>query len=134
MPRWPIRSARILGLELSTQAISDLVAEDAGDVEAFDVQQAPPTPTSEAALLVVQADGKGVPIVRATPAEAKVRLGKGDKHSRKKEAVVTGLYTIAPHPCHPSRGDRQSLSPGTSPWAHRSWCAQARKTSASGRR
>ena len=90
--------AGILGLELSTQAISDLVAEDAGDVEAFYAQPAPPAPASEAALLVIQADGKGVPIVRTTPAEPQVRLGKGDKHSRKKDAVVTGLYTIAPHP------------------------------------
>jgi len=31
-----------------------------------------------------------------------VRLAKGDKHSRKKEAVVTGLYTIAPHPRTPT--------------------------------
>ena len=58
--------ARILGLELSTQAIS-VVAEDAGDVEAFYAQQPPPSPASAAALLVIQADGKGVPMVRATP-------------------------------------------------------------------
>jgi hypothetical protein len=94
--------ARIVGLELSTQAISDLVAEDAGDVEAFYAQQAPPASASEAEILVVQADGKGVPIVRTTAAEPKVRLGKGDKHSRKKEAVVTGLYTIALHPRTPA--------------------------------
>jgi hypothetical protein len=93
---------RVLGLDLSTQAISDLVAEDAGDVEAFYAQQPPPPPVDEAALLVIQADGKGVPMVRTTPAEPKVRLGKGDKHSRKKEAIVTGLYTIAPHPRTPA--------------------------------
>ena len=66
--------ARILGLELSTQAISDLVAEDAGDGEAFYAQQAPPAIASEAEILVVQADGKDVPIVRTTAAEPKVRL------------------------------------------------------------
>ncbi len=132
--------ARILGLELSTQAISDLVAEDAGDVEAFYVQQAPPTPTSEAALLVVQADGKGVPIVRATPAEAKVRLGKGDKHSRKKEAVVTGLYTIAPHPrtpaeviaslFHPERPPGTPLMVRSGPQNKRLWATLAGKDAA----
>ena len=37
-----------------------------------------------------------------TPAEPKVRLAKGDKHCHKKEAVVTGLYTIAPHPRTPA--------------------------------
>ena len=37
-----------------------------------------------------------------TPVKPKVRLGKGEKHNRKKEAVVTGLYTIAPHPRTPA--------------------------------
>lgn len=88
--------AQILGFQLSTQALSDVVAEDAVDVEAFYAQQAPPPPTSVASLLVIQADGKGVPMVRDTPAAPKVRLGKGDKHSRKKEAIVTGVYTLTP--------------------------------------
>lgn len=87
---------QILGIQLSTQAISDVVAEDAVDVEGFYAQQAPPLPASAASLLVIQADGKGVPMVRDTPAAPKVRLGKGDKHSRKKEAIVTGVYTLAP--------------------------------------
>lgn len=88
--------AHLLGLELSTQAISDVVAEDAVDVEAFYAQQPAPAPASEAPILVIQADGKGVPMVRNTPAEPKVRLGKGDKQNQKKEALVTGIYTIAP--------------------------------------
>lgn len=88
--------AQILGFQLSTQALSDVVAEDAVDVEAFYAQQAPPPTASATSLLVIQADGKGVPMVRETPAVTKVRLGKGDKHSRKKEAIVTGVYTLAP--------------------------------------
>jgi len=88
--------AHILGLHLSTQALSDVVTEDAVDVEAFYAQQAPPPPASTASMLVIQADGKGVPMVRVTPATPKVRLGKGDKHSRKKEAIVTGIYTLVP--------------------------------------
>lgn len=94
--------ARLLGLELSTAAVSEMVAEDAADVEAFYAQQAPPPAASEAALLVIQADGKGVPMVRETPAEPKVRLGKGEKRNRKKEAVVTGIYTLAPQPRTPA--------------------------------
>ena len=74
-----------------------------------------PASATEAALLVIQADGKGVPIVRTTPAEPQVRLGKGDKRNRKKEAVVTGLVYHCPPPPHPGRGARQSLSPETSP-------------------
>jgi hypothetical protein len=132
--------ARILGLELSTQAISDLVAEDACDVEAFYAQQPPPPLTGEASLLVIQADGKGVPMVRATSAEPKVRLGKGDKHSRKKEAVVTGLYTIAPQPrtpaavvaslFHPERTPVTPLPPRAGPQHTRLWATMAGKDAA----
>jgi hypothetical protein len=132
--------ARILGLALSTQAISDLVAEDARDVEAFYAQQPPPPRTGEAALLVIQADGKGVPMVRATSAEPKVRLGKGDKHSRKKEAVVTGLYTIAPQPrtpaevvaslFHPERTPVTPLPPRAGPQHKRLWATMAGKDAA----
>lgn len=106
--------ARLLGLELSTAAISEMVAEDAADVEAFYAQQAPPAPTSEAALLVIQADGKGVPMLRERPVEARVRLGKGEKQNRKKEAVVTGIYTIAPHPRTPAEVVASLFHPATS--------------------
>lgn len=99
MPRWPF-TAQILGLKLSTQAISAVIDEDAVDVAAFYAQQPPPPPTSSASLLVIQADGKGVPMVRDTPAAPKVRLGKGDKRSRKKEAIVTGVYTLMPRCAH----------------------------------
>jgi hypothetical protein len=102
----------LLGLDLSTQAICDLVADDAVDVGAFYQQLPPPPPTSEGTLLVVQADGKGVPLVRQAAAAPKVRLSKGDKHSRKKEAVVTGLYTVAPRPRTPDEVLSSLFHPG----------------------
>jgi hypothetical protein len=93
---------RLLGLELSTRTLQEQVAEDAPEVEAFYAQEGPP-PEEEAAILVLQADGKGVPIVRppagaaGTPAPAgPVRLGKGQKRGGKKEATLTAVYTIAP--------------------------------------
>jgi hypothetical protein len=46
---------------------------------------------------VVQADGKGVPQAQALATAARKRLGKGEKRSKKKEAVVTSLYSIAPY-------------------------------------
>ncbi|HEY8745398.1 MAG TPA: hypothetical protein VIU62_20095 [Chloroflexota bacterium] len=46
--------------------------------------------------MVVQADGKGVPILRPTTTPAPVRLGKGQKYGGKKEATLTAVYTIAP--------------------------------------
>jgi len=87
---------RLLELKLSTRTLQEQVAEDAPDVEAFYAQQAPPPVTDEAAILVVQADGTGVPILRPTTTTAPVRLGKGQKHGGKKEATLTATYTIAP--------------------------------------
>jgi hypothetical protein len=52
-------------------------------------------------MLIIQADGKGVPMVRKTSGQAKVRLGKGEKRTKKKEAIVTGIYTIEPNPRTP---------------------------------
>jgi hypothetical protein len=66
-------------------------------------QKPPPPPDEEADILVVQSDGKGVPLVIPTASRAKVRLGKGEKRSRKKEAVVTSIYTIAAHPRTPEQ-------------------------------
>lgn len=90
--------SRILGLDLSIAALETNVREDAADVAAFYAQPASATePAATGAILVVQADGKGVPIVQPPGAEAPLRLGKGQKRTKKKEAIVTSLYTIAPY-------------------------------------
>ncbi len=86
---------RFLGLKLSTRALQQVIAVDASDVETFYAQKPAPSPDEEAEILVIQADGKGVPIVLETPTEPKVRLGKGEKRGCKKEAIVTTVYTIA---------------------------------------
>jgi hypothetical protein len=89
--------ARLLGLKLSTGAIESNIADDAADVESYYAQKPPPKPAEEAEILVVQADGKGIPMVLQEPAEPQARLGKGQKRGRKKEAMVTSVYTIAAH-------------------------------------
>jgi hypothetical protein len=93
--------ARFFDLELSTRVLQQIIATDAADAEAFYAQKPPPSPAEEAEILVIQADGKGVPIVLETSAERKVRLGKGQKRGRKKEAVVTTVYTMASAPRTP---------------------------------
>lgn len=92
---------RILGLSLSKRALETGVQEDAAEVEAFYAQKAAPPPESEGSLLVVQADGKGVPMRRAEATAPPARRGKGEKRTQKKEAVVTTVYTIAPYPRTP---------------------------------
>ncbi len=109
---------RLLGLNLSTRVLQENIAEDASDVEAYYEQKPPPSPTEEAEILVIQADGKGVPLIMETPAEAPVRLGKGEKRGRKKEALVTAVYTIAASPRTPAEvvasyfeGEKRSTQP-----------------------
>ncbi len=84
---------RILGLGLSKHALQRLAAEDAGDVAAFYEQRLPPPAAEEGSILVVQADGKGVRMI--------VEGESGAKRTEKKEAVVTAIYTIAPHVADP---------------------------------
>jgi hypothetical protein len=93
--------ARFFDLELSTRVLQQIIDTDAVDVEAFYAQKPPPSPDEESEILVIQADGKGVPMVLETPVEPQVRLGKGQKRGRKKEAVVTSVYTIASAPRTP---------------------------------
>jgi hypothetical protein len=89
---------RILGRHLSLQAIETTVLEDAIDVTAFYAQAPEPTaPVPLGSILVVQADGKGVAQAQVLAGVPPERLGKGQKRSKKKEAVVTTLYSIAPY-------------------------------------
>jgi len=95
---------RLFGFKLSTRALQQNVAEDAESVETYYAQKPPPGPESEANILVVQADGKGIPMVleQDEVPEVQARLGKGQKHGRKKEAIVTTVYTITAAPRTPA--------------------------------
>jgi len=84
---------RLLGLNLSTRVIQSNLGKDAQAVEAYYAQKPAPKANEEAEILVIQADGKGVPMILEESRMDKVRLGKGEKHGRKKEAIVTTIYT-----------------------------------------
>lgn len=92
---------RLLGQRLSSNAAQGMVSKDGQAVESYYEQKAPPEPATEACILVAQADGKGVPLVREEETVAKVRLGKGEKRMKKKESIVTSLYTIEAGPRSP---------------------------------
>lgn len=89
---------RLLNIHLSKRVQQQLMTTDAADVDAYYEGKAAPAPEEEAAILVAQADGKGVPIVRPSKTSQKVRLRRGEARSRKKAVVVTALYTIQPAP------------------------------------
>jgi hypothetical protein len=91
----------LLGHHASTRQIKQEIGADAGSVAAYYEQADKPPPDPEASILVVQADGKGVPMRQTTQAAEKVRKSKGEKTSRKKEAIATSVYTIAPAPRTP---------------------------------
>lgn len=96
--------ARFFGLKLSTGAIQDQVMSDAADVAAYYEQKSAPKIESEAEILVLQADGKGVPmVIEPVGQPPNRRLGKGQKRGRKKEAIVTTVYTIAPNKRSPDQ-------------------------------
>jgi hypothetical protein len=96
---------RVLGLDLSVQAIETAVREDAADVAAFLTEPPAATAAPPGCLLVVQADGKGVPLV---PSETglptgrrEIRRKRGQPPGTKREAIVTAVYTIDPTPRRP---------------------------------
>ena len=92
---------RILNGSISTRVQKELIAEEAKDVLAYYEQKPAPAIADEAEILVIQADGKGVPIILEKSSPDPVRLGKGQKRGRKKEAIVTAVYTIAANPRTP---------------------------------
>lgn len=89
--------AHILGLTLSTQALETSVDDQAADTRAFYEQPVTAAPSPQATVLVVQADGKGVPLVQPPPETPLIRRGKGQPRTKKKEAIVTSVYSIAPY-------------------------------------
>jgi hypothetical protein len=87
---------RLLGVTVPELALEIQVAEHSQTVKAFYRQQPKFLSTEEEHILVAQADGKGVPMVRGETLSPKVRLSKGDKKTRKKESIAIFVYTLAP--------------------------------------
>jgi hypothetical protein len=89
---------RLLEIGLSKRCIQQFIGSDAADAAAYYEQKPPPPTAEEGAILVAQADGKGVPIIKASANKDKVRLKRGEARSKKKAVTVTALYTIQPAP------------------------------------
>ena len=87
---------KLFGRTISSREMQSEVLEEAKEVVAYYAQSEPVTPDPCASILVLQADGKGVPLIKEAKEEAKERLGKGEKTGKKKEAIVTAVYSVAP--------------------------------------
>lgn len=85
-----------LGIAPSERAAEQMNQRLAQFAERFQLHQAPPPAREEGELLVVTADGKGVPMRR--PLEERVRTsprrGKGEKANKKQMAYVGAVYSI----------------------------------------
>lgn len=102
----------LLCLDVPQSALETSVSEHSQTVEAFYRQKAKFPTGEEGPILVAQADGKGVPMVRRETAPAKTRLSKGDKKTRKKEAIATGGLHDCPLPPHTARRGECALQEG----------------------
>jgi len=56
------------------------------DVEGYYAQKPAPLPDSEDEILVIQGDGKGVPMILEQPKRAR-SAGKGEKRGHKKDGL-----------------------------------------------
>ena len=90
---------RILGIGQSVRILEEMNVSMAGDVDAFREGQPKPPAEEEGSILVVTADGKGVPMRRDgeedRPAHG-ARRKKGEKANKKRMACVGSVYTIEP--------------------------------------
>ena len=90
---------RILGIGQSVRSLEQMSMSMAEGVSAF--QESAPTPPAEGegSILVLTADGKGVPMRRnpaQDPPAVRGRRKKGEKANQKRMACVGGVYTIDP--------------------------------------
>ena len=90
---------RLLGLRQYVDSLEIMNRRMAKDVDAFRMSQSTPPADEEGEILVVTADGKGVPIRRPADSPKIVEHEKkpGPKPDRKKIAIVGAVYTIAPY-------------------------------------
>lgn len=89
---------RLIEIELSKRCIQQFFETDAADAAAYYEQKPPPPVEEEGSILVLQADGKGIPVVKTSIKKDKVRLKRGEARSKKKAVTTTALYTIQPAP------------------------------------
>jgi hypothetical protein len=88
----------LLGLRLGARALEGMNRVVAGSAPAFQASLEAPPPAEEGPLLVVTADGKGVPMRRPPQDGPKPhhRRTKGEKANKKQMACVGAVYSIEP--------------------------------------
>jgi hypothetical protein len=90
---------RILGLEQSVASLEAMTRTLAGAVDGYEAARPPAAPATGEQIVVLSADGKGVPIRKPAdaPAIAAHDHARGPKPDRKKMAVLGAVYQIDPY-------------------------------------
>jgi hypothetical protein len=89
----------LLGLKVGVRALEQMNQVVAGHARSFQASLEPPPPGEEGPLMVVTADGKGVPMRRPEPEDGPRphhRRTKGEKANKKRMACVGAVYSIEP--------------------------------------
>jgi hypothetical protein len=86
-----------LGWDLSKRSSEQINSDHTDYVASYYEMQPVSDKPPEDTILVVSADGKGIPMIRKDSPPPQARRGRGDKKTAKKDATVTALYTIAPY-------------------------------------
>lgn len=90
---------RILGFRMTVRSLEHMNLAMAEAVPSFLESQPAPPKEEEGSILVVTADGKGVPMRREAdekPSGDRKRRSSGEKANKKREACVGAVYTIDP--------------------------------------
>jgi len=90
---------RILGFNPSVASLETMTRTLAGAVAGYEAARPPAAPATGAQIVVLSADGKGVPLRKPAdaPAIAAHDHARGPKPDRKKMAVLGAAYQIEPH-------------------------------------
>lgn len=88
----------MLRIPQSVLSLEKMTGQMAESVPGFWESQPPPDPQTEGSIMVLTADGKGVPMRKKDQPKpcSSERRGKGQKANQKRMACVGGVYTIAP--------------------------------------
>lgn len=85
------------GEKVPKRSAEELMEKASVDFEAFYAQRTPPPPSETSQIVVATADCKGIPMI---PAD-RPKDSDTDKPGKKKMAIITGVYTVAPRPRTP---------------------------------
>ncbi len=90
---------KILGLDQNVASMEKMSRSMASHVDAFHSKQQSVNPVGKGSIVVLTADGKGVPMRRDPEKDGpapKERLKRGEKAGKKREACVGAVYTMTP--------------------------------------